>query len=90
MGLIVLAIFAIILGAVIRTVGPTTGKPGARGASRLAGYGFMFVGLLLAISNGFTVIGVGEVGVKHLLGSEVVEVFAHAPDRRKPETEVAL
>jgi regulator of protease activity HflC (stomatin/prohibitin superfamily) len=69
MGLIVLAIFAIILGAVIRTVGPTTGKPGARGASQLAGYGFMFAGLLLAISNGFTVIGVGEVGVKHFLRS---------------------
>ena len=37
--------------------------------ARLAGYGFMFAGLLLAASNTVTLVTVGEVGVKHFLGS---------------------
>ena len=69
MGQIILAIFVILIGAVIRAVGPATGKPNAAGASKLAGYGFMFAGLALAFGNAFTVISVGEVGVKHFLGS---------------------
>lgn len=69
MGQIILAIFVILIGAVIRAVGPSTGKPNAAGTSKVAGYGFMFAGLALAISNGITVISVGEVGVKHFLGS---------------------
>ena len=69
MGQIVLAIFVILIGAVIRAVGPATGRPDAAGASKVAGYGFMFVGVALALGNSFAVISVGEVGVKHFLGS---------------------
>jgi regulator of protease activity HflC (stomatin/prohibitin superfamily) len=69
MGLIILAAIAILIGALIRSAGPTLAKPGAAGSAKLAGYGFMAVGLLLAASNTFTVISVGEVGVKHFLGS---------------------
>ena len=66
MGLIILAIFAIVLGAVIRGLGPSLGK--SAGSTRLVGYGFMVAGLVLAFANTFTVISVGEVGVKHFLG----------------------
>lgn len=69
MGLIVVAVFAILLGAVIRAMGPSLGKPGSAGAARLAGYGFMALGLLLAASNTFAVVSVGQVGVKHFLGT---------------------
>jgi len=69
MGSIIIAAFAIILGAVIRSLGPSLGKPGSAGSAKLAGYGFMAAGLLLAMSNTFTVISVGEVGVQHFLGS---------------------
>jgi prohibitin 1 len=69
MGQIILAILVILLGAVIRAVGPSTGRPNAAGTSRLIGYGFMFAGLALAFGNAITVISVGEVGVKHFLGN---------------------
>ena len=69
MGQIILAIFVILVGAVVRTVGPRTGKPNAVGSSKLLGYGFMFAGVALAFGNAVTVISVGEVGVKHFLGS---------------------
>jgi regulator of protease activity HflC (stomatin/prohibitin superfamily) len=69
MGPIILAVFVIVLGAVIRVAGPASGKPGAAGSAKLAGYGLMLAGLVLMVSNGVTVIGVGEVGVKHFLGS---------------------
>lgn len=68
MGPIILAALAIVLGAVIRSAGPSLGRPGAAGSAKLAGYGFMGVGLLIAASNTFTVISVGEVGVQHFLG----------------------
>lgn len=66
---IVLALFVIILGAVIRGLGPAIAKPGTAGSARLVGYGFMAAGLLIAASNTVSVISVGEVGVKHFLGS---------------------
>lgn len=69
MGQIILAIVVILIGAVIRAVGPVTGKPQAAGTAKLAGYGFMFAGVLLAVSNALTVISVGEVGVLHFLGT---------------------
>ena len=68
MGPIILAAFVIVLGAVIRVVGPATAKPGQAGSAKLAGYGLMLAGLVLMASSGVTVIGVGEVGVKHFLG----------------------
>jgi regulator of protease activity HflC (stomatin/prohibitin superfamily) len=69
MGLIILGIFAIILGATVRAMGPSLGKSGAAGSSKLLGYGFMVAGLFMVAGNSFAVIGVGEVGVKHFLGS---------------------
>ena len=69
MGQIILATFVILIGAIIRTIGPATGKPNAAGASKVAGYGFMFAGVALALSNALAVISVGEVGVKHFLGN---------------------
>lgn len=69
MGQIFLAMLVILVGAVVRTVGPRSSKPNAAGSSKLLGYGFMFAGVLLAFGNAITVVSVGEVGVKHFLGS---------------------
>jgi prohibitin 1 len=66
MGLVILAIFAILVGALIRGMGPSFGK--TAGSARLVGYGFMLAGVLLVVANTFTVIPVGDVGVKHFLG----------------------
>ena len=68
MGQIVLAVAVILIGAVVRTVGPATGKPGQAGTFKLVGYGFMLAGLVLAVGNSVTVIPVGHVGVQHFLG----------------------
>lgn len=67
MGLLILAAFAILLGALIRTLGPSVAKTGA-GAARVLSYGFMLAGVVLALLNTVVVIRVGEVGVKHFLG----------------------
>jgi regulator of protease activity HflC (stomatin/prohibitin superfamily) len=69
MGSIFIAMLAILIGAVVRAAGAGAGRPGAQGAAKLAGYGFMAVGLLIMVGNGFAVVSVGEVGVKHFLGS---------------------
>jgi prohibitin 1 len=68
MGSMILAIIAILLGAAIRSAGPSVAKSSA-GTAKLAGYGFMLLGVVLAVANGVTVISVGEVGVKHFLGT---------------------
>ena len=68
MNVIIPSIFLIVLGAVIFVVGPKAAKPGTEGYTKLAGLGAMVGGLLLMLSSGVTVIGVGEVGVKHFLG----------------------
>ncbi|MDH5588792.1 MAG: prohibitin family protein, partial [Gemmatimonadota bacterium] len=68
MGSIVLAMFIILLGAALRVAGPSIGRPGTAGMSRLASYGFMGAGLFLAAGNAVTVVSVGEVGVIHFLG----------------------
>lgn len=67
MGLLIVSIFAILVGAVLRTAGPQIGKAGT-GASKVAGYGFMFAGVLLFALNTLAFVSVGEVGVKHFLG----------------------
>jgi regulator of protease activity HflC (stomatin/prohibitin superfamily) len=69
MGQIVLAVLVILVGAVVYVVGPRAAKAGAAGSAKLLGFGFMAAGLLLAASNSFTVVSVGEVGVKHFLGT---------------------
>ena len=68
MNVIIPSIFLIVLGAVIFVVGPKAAKPGTEGYTKLAGLGAMVGGLILMLSSGVTVIGVGEVGVKHFLG----------------------
>ena len=68
MNVIIPSVFVIMLGAIIFVVGPKTAKPGAAGSTKLAGLGAMIGGLVLMVSSGVTVIGVGEVGVKHFLG----------------------
>jgi prohibitin 1 len=67
MGLIVLAIFAILVGALIRGLGPSLGKAGG-GSTKLVGYGFMVAGLVLVLANTFALVPVGDVGVQHFLG----------------------
>jgi prohibitin 1 len=69
MSQIIIAVVVILIGAVIRTVGPTAGKPGTAGPAKLVGYGFMMAGVFLALANSVTVVSVGEVGVKHFLGT---------------------
>ena len=68
MGQIVLAIIVIAMGLFVRAAGPALGKPGTSGTIKLLGYGFMLAGVLLVAGSGLTVIGVGEVGIKHFLG----------------------
>ncbi len=68
MGLLIVAIFLILVGAVLRTAGPSLGKAGT-GASKLASYGFMLAGVVLVVLNTVVLVSVGDVGVKHFLGS---------------------
>ncbi len=68
MGQIILATLVILIGAVIRGIGPRAGKPEMAGSFKVAGYVVMFGGVFLALANSMTVISVGEVGVKHFLG----------------------
>ncbi|HSW29411.1 MAG TPA: prohibitin family protein [Longimicrobiales bacterium] len=69
MGSIIIAIFAILLGAAIRGLGPSLGRQIPAGSTRLVGHGFMGAGVLLALANTVTVISVGEVGIQHFLGN---------------------
>ena len=65
MGLMILAVIVILIGAGIRS-GAIRGK--RPGATRLAGYAVMGFGLLLAAANTVIFVDVGEVGVQHFLG----------------------
>jgi regulator of protease activity HflC (stomatin/prohibitin superfamily) len=67
--MIIPSIFLIVVGAVVFVVGPKTATPGAAGQARLAGLGAMIGGLGLMLSSAITVISVGEVGVRHFLGT---------------------
>lgn len=67
MGLAVLAIMVIIVGAAIRVMAPSLGAKG--GSLRLGSYLVMLFGVGLALLNAVVLINVGEVGVKHFLGS---------------------
>lgn len=68
MGQIIIAIFVILMGAVIRAAGAASGRPKTAGPAKVVSYGFMAVGIALIIGNGFAVVSVGDVGVKHFLG----------------------
>ncbi len=65
MATIMLAILIIVSGAAVLVAGPER----TRGKSKLLGYGLMLGGVAAAGMNGVAVIKVGEVGVKHFLGT---------------------
>lgn len=65
MGLPILALLVILLGAAIRGFGPSAGL---KGMANVAGYATMALGLVLAAMSSVVLISVGEVGVKHFLG----------------------
>jgi regulator of protease activity HflC (stomatin/prohibitin superfamily) len=69
MATIVLGIIVVLVGAVIRSAGPMAAKQGGEGAAKVAGYGAMAAGLFIILSNAVTVIGVGQVGILHFLGT---------------------
>ena len=66
MASMMLAILIIVAGAAVLVAGPAVGKPGQ---SKLLGYGLMMGGVAAAGLNAVVVISVGEVGVKHFLGT---------------------
>ena len=70
MGLLFLGLIVILAGAVVRIagrslLGPST-SPGTR---KMTGYALMALGIAIIAFNSLTVISVGEVGVKHFLGT---------------------
>ena len=65
MGFAAIAIVLITIGAVVRSLPSESGKV----PTKLAGYVIMFAGVGLMFLNAVVVIRVGEVGVKHFLGS---------------------
>lgn len=67
MGLLIVAVISILIGAGLRAAGPSFGSNG-KGASKVVSYGFMFAGVLLVVLNTVALIRVGEVGVKHFVG----------------------
>ena len=65
MGLMVVAVIVILIGAGLRGAAGASKQPGS---TKLAGYGVMVIGLALAFMNVVALVEVGEVGVKHFLG----------------------
>ena len=66
MGPVLMAIVLIVAGAAVRVIGPSAG---GGGRAKLLGYGLMLGGVATAGMNTVVVINVGEVGVKHFLGT---------------------
>ncbi|MFH1766201.1 MAG: prohibitin family protein [Gemmatimonadota bacterium] len=66
MGLAVLAIMVIAIGAALRVLAPNLGAKG--GSFRLLSHVVMLFGVGLAFLNAVVLINVGEVGVKHFMG----------------------
>ena len=64
MGLMLVAVVLIVFGLVVRMAGMGSAK---KGQTRLASYGLMVMGLILAFLNTITLVPVGTVGVKHFL-----------------------
>ena len=67
MGLAILAILVIAVGATLRLLAPSMGAKG--GSARLFSYVIMLAGVGLALLNAVVLVQVGEVGVKHFLGA---------------------
>jgi regulator of protease activity HflC (stomatin/prohibitin superfamily) len=58
----------IVAGSMVTTIASRSSVARARGVTRLAGFGVMILGVVIALANSIVVIDVGEVGVKHFLG----------------------
>ncbi len=67
MGLAILAIMVIVTGAALRIMAPNFGA--RSGSVRLFSYVVMLFGVGLAFLNAVVLINVGEVGVKHFMGT---------------------
>lgn len=67
MGLAILAILVIAVGAALRIMAPSLGA--RSGSARLFSYVVMIFGVGLALLNSVILVDVGEVGVKHFLGT---------------------
>ncbi len=67
MGLAILAILIIFVGAALRFVIPAAGAKS--GSIRLVSYATMLMGIVVALLSTVILVNVGEVGVKHFLGS---------------------
>ena len=67
MGLAILAILIIFVGAALRFVAPAAGAKS--GSIRLVSYATMLMGIVVALLSTVILVNVGEVGVKHFLGS---------------------
>ena len=65
MSFAILAVFVVVLGAVVRTLPAKGGK----GQNKLIGYLMMAAGVVLAFMNAVVLVDVGEVGVQHFLGT---------------------
>jgi regulator of protease activity HflC (stomatin/prohibitin superfamily) len=67
MGLAILAILIIFVGAALRFAAPAAGAK--TGTIRLVSYATMLMGIVVALLSTVILVPVGEVGVKHFLGS---------------------
>ena len=67
MGAPILAVVLILAGALVRSVDAS--RSGAKVPARLVSYGLMLGGLVMASLSAVILVDVGEVGVKHFLGS---------------------
>jgi len=67
MGLAILATLIIFVGAALRFVAPAAGAKS--GSIRLVSYATMLMGIVVALLSTVILVNVGEVGVKHFLGS---------------------
>ena len=69
MGPIMLAILLIVAGAAVWVIGPSVAGVAGAGRAKLLALGLMFGGVGLAGINTVVIINVGEVGVRHFLGT---------------------
>src|SRR5215216_5141522 len=66
---IAIAVLLILVGSAVSTFAPASTPARSRGRARLAGFGITAIGMVIVVACAIVVIGVGEVGVKHFLGS---------------------
>ena len=69
MGPILLGILLIVAGGAAWVIGPSVAGAGDKGRAKLLGLGLMFGGVAVVGVNTVVIVDVGEVGVKHFLGT---------------------